>query len=287
MLLLCSCPVHLPNFLLKNVSLIDNFKLIYIKNGGAYKMNSQLVNALKLKMQPVAILLTDDKPEDGFYFKEGNRRGCVASMLVSASKKSHVAFFDRKTFGCPGGGTGLGFGDCYGKFPIDYLLSTGNKEMATKTGSSFMMEGERFYKNPELARKWVDSLPMTDVPNEYVVFKPWEQLTEQDKPEIIVFFANADQLSALVVMADFNRGTNQSVTTPFGAACQPILFGFAEAKKENPKGVIGFFDISKRSIVDRETLTFTVPFKMFQEMEAGVEDSFLKMHVWQKLQERQ
>lgn len=260
-----------------------------MKNGGSCHMNSKLIEALKLKMQPVAIILTDDNPEDGLHFKEGNMRGCVASMLVSASKKNRLAFFDRKTFGCPGGGTGLGFGDRYGKFPIDCLLSTGNEEMANQMGrqSSYMLEGERFYKSPEQARKWVDSLPMTDVPTQYVVFKPWELLTEEDKPELIVFFANADQLSALVVMADYDRGTNRSITAPFGAACQPILFGYEEAKKENPRAVIGFFDISKRSIVDRETLTFTVPFKMFQEMEGNVEGSFLELHAWQKLQERQ
>jgi uncharacterized protein (DUF169 family) len=252
-------------------------------------MNSQLIKALKLKMQPVAIILADDKPEDGLHFKEGSIGGCVAAMLVAASKKSRMAFFDRKSFGCPGGGTGLGFGDRYGKFPIDCLLSTGNKEMAAQMGrgGSSMTEGERFYKNPELARKWVDSLPITDVPTEYVVFKPWGQITEQDKPKLIVFFVNADQLSALVVMADYNRGTNQSVTAPFGAACQSILFSYAEAKKENPRGVIGFFDISQRSVVDREILTFTVPFRMFQEMEAGVEGSFLEMHAWRKLQKRQ
>nr|WP_321357242.1 DUF169 domain-containing protein [uncultured Draconibacterium sp.] len=252
-------------------------------------MNSELIKALKLKMQPVAIILTDDKPEDGLHFKEGNTRGCVASMLVSSSKKNRIAYFDRKTFGCPGGGVGLGFGDCYGKFPIECLLSTGNKEIAAQMGPAgdFMRDGERFYKSPEQTRKWVDSLPITDVPAEYVVFKPWEMLTENDKPELLVFFTNADQLSALVVMSDFNRGTNQSVTAPFGAACQPILYGFAEAKKENPKGVIGFFDISKRSIVDREILSFTVPFKMYQEMEGSVDESFLRMHVWEKLQERQ
>jgi hypothetical protein len=104
---------------------------------------------------------------------------------------------------------------------------------------------------------------------------------------LIIFFANADQLSALVVMADYNRGTNQSVVAPFGAACQSILFGYAEAKKKNSRGVIGFFDISQRSVIDREILTFTVPFRMFQEMEASVEGSFLEMHAWRKLQERQ
>lgn len=252
-------------------------------------MNSQLVNALKFKMQPVAVILTNDKPADGLHFKEGSMGGCVAAMLVAASSKSRTAFFDRKTFGCPGGGTGLGFGDRYGSFPIDCLLSTGDKKMATQMGraGSQMAEGERFYKNPELARKWVASLPFTDVPTDYVVFKSWEQVTEQDDPELIVFFANADQLSALVVMADYNRGNNQSITAPFGAACQSILFGYAEAKKKNPQGVIGFFDISQRRILDPCTLTFTVPYKMFQEMEASVEGSFLDMPAWQKLQERQ
>ncbi len=252
-------------------------------------MNSQLVQALRLKMQPVAIILTDNKPEDGLHLKEGSRGGCVAVLLVAASKKSRMAYFDRKSFGCPGGGTGLGFGDRYGEFPIDCLLSTGNKEMAAQMGraGSMMAEGERFYKNPEVARKWVDSLPMTDIPTKYVVFKPWEQLTETDVPEMIVFFANADQLSALVVMADYNRGTNQSITAPFGASCQSILFGYAEAKKEQPRSVIGFFDISKRSVVDREILTLTVPFRLFQEMEASVEGSFLELHDWRKLQERQ
>jgi uncharacterized protein (DUF169 family) len=210
-------------------------------------------------------------------------------MLVAASKKGRMAFFDRQSFGCFGGGTGLGFGDRYGKFPIDCLLSTGDKEMATQIGrrGSSMAEGERFYKNPEVARKWVESLPMTDVPTRYVVFKPWELVTERDEPELIIFFVNGDQLSALLVMADYNRGTNRSVTAPFGAACQSILFGYAEAKKENPGGVIGFFDISRRSAVDREILTFTVPFSLFREMEANVEGSFLETPAWRKLQERQ
>jgi len=119
------------------------------------------------------------------------------------------------------------------------------------------------------------------------VFKPWEQVTEQDEPELIVFFANADHLSALVLMADYNRGSNQSITAPFGAACQSILFGYAETKKENPQCVIGFFDISQRSAIDRETLTVTIPYKAFQEMEASVEGSFLDTPVWHKLQERQ
>ncbi|MGD9209393.1 MAG: DUF169 domain-containing protein [Desulfobacteraceae bacterium] len=252
-------------------------------------MNSKLIKALKLKMQPVAIFLTDEKPDKGLHLKEGSKGGCVATLLVTVSKKGRVAYFDRKTFGCPGGGTGLGFGDRYGKLPVDFLLSTGNKEIAAQMGrgGSAMAEGERLYKSPELVRTWIDSLPMTDVPTEYVVFRPWEQVSEEDKPELIVFFTNADQLSALVVMMDYDRGTNESVAAPFGAACQSILYGYAEAKKEYPRGIIGFFDITKRALVDRETLTFTVPYKMLKKMEANVEGSFLDMNAWKKIQERQ
>ena len=157
--------------------------------------------------------------------------------------------------------------------------------MAAQMGraGSAMAEGERFYKNPELSRKWVHSLPFTDVPTEYVVFKPWERVTAQEKPELIIFFVNGDQLSALVIMADYHRGTNKSIAAPFGAACQSILFGYAEAKKENPRGIIGFFDISQRLVIDRETLTFTVPYRLFREMEANVEGSFLERNTWQEL----
>jgi uncharacterized protein (DUF169 family) len=248
----------------------------------------QLTSVLKLKTQPVAVILADEKPADGLHFKKGAAFGCVGSMLVAASK-GRTAYFDRSTFGCPGGGTGLGFGDRYGRFPIDCLLSTGNKVVAAlmEVGSTEMARGERFYRNPEIAGKWFNSLPFTDVPAEYVVFKPLDQLADQDKPTLVVAFVNADQLSALVVLADYNRGTNKSIAVPFGAACQSILFGYAEAEKEKPRGIIGFFDISQRRQVDRETLTFTVPYKMFQEMEANIAGSFLEMPAWRKLQERQ
>ena len=61
-------------------------------------MRSQLINALKIHMQPVTVILTDEKPLEGLHFKEIGMFGCVASMPTAASKKSLVAYFDRKTF---------------------------------------------------------------------------------------------------------------------------------------------------------------------------------------------
>jgi len=52
-------------------------------------------------------------------------------MLVNAVK-GKVAVFDRKTYGCWGGGVGLGFGNIYMDFPggiecFYYFISIGNK----------------------------------------------------------------------------------------------------------------------------------------------------------------
>ncbi len=57
--------------------------------------------------------------------------------------------------------------------------------------------------------------------------------------------------------------------------------------RDEPRGVIGFFDISQRNRVERETLSFTVPYRLFLEMEANVDASFLRSEAWRALQERQ
>src|SRR5664279_744098 len=108
-------------------------------------MRSPLADALGVQLAPVAIVLTDQRPDEGTQFKPASM-GCVAAMLLSAAK-GRTAFFDRDTFGCPGGGAGLGFGDCYERmgFPIDRLLSTGGTAQLANGGNYDMREGERFH----------------------------------------------------------------------------------------------------------------------------------------------
>jgi uncharacterized protein (DUF169 family) len=251
-------------------------------------MQSNLVDALRLGSSPVAVILTDFRPEGALQFKEG-RWGCVGSTLIAVSK-GRTAVFDRQSFGCPGGGVGLGFGNQYEKcdFAIDALLSTGDAAVAAEMRRSTRMgEGERFFKTPELVRGWLGSVPITDVPTEFVVMKPFEQLTAEDDPALVIFLVNADQLSALAVLSDYSRGSGESVIARFGGACQSILFGYAEAQRAEPRGIIGFFDIAQRRHVSRETLSFTAPWSLFLEMEGNVVGSFLEMEDWRELQARQ
>lgn len=257
-------------------------------------MESKIAKAIGMKYSPVAIMLASGKPDGALQFKEG-RWGCVVSML-SAAAKGKTAVFDRKTFGCLGGGTGLGFGNQYVNFPagIEYFLSTGNKDFCqTEMGKHIarnmpaLEHGERYCKSPEVARKFIESLPMTDVPSEFVVFKPLEKVSEGETPKVVVFYVNPDQLSALVVLANYDRDSSQSVIAPFGAGCHTAgIIPFNEDNSEKPRAVIGMFDISARKHVDRDILSFTVPYKMFLEMEANVEGSFLQEHEWLKVKER-
>ncbi|WP_281253676.1 DUF169 domain-containing protein [Sporomusa silvacetica] len=69
-------------------------------------MQSEIAQRLKLRYSPVAILFTNEKPQGALEFKEG-RWGCVAAMLTAAAK-GRRAVFSRTTFGCEGGGVGLG-----------------------------------------------------------------------------------------------------------------------------------------------------------------------------------
>jgi hypothetical protein len=106
---------------------------------------------------------------------------------------------------------------------------------------------------------------------------------------VIVFLADPDQLSALVVLANYGRGDNLNVIAPFAAGCQQIgILPYREARSERPRAVIGLTDISARKNLkkqlDRNVLSFAVPWRMFEEMEDDVEGSFLLKETWRALQ---
>jgi len=247
-------------------------------------MSSALLDALNLSHRPLAIRLTDERPHDALQFKAG-RWGCVAAMLLAATQ-GKTAVFDRGTFGCPGGGTGLGFGRAYEGFPIECLLSTGGRFDLPDGQVRDFGAGERFLASPEVARRWVASLPIREVPTDYVVVEPLDQLAPDATPALVWLLVDPDQLSALVYLAGFRRGAAETVTAPWGAACQTILFALAEADRPEPRGVIGFFDISQRHRIDRDLLSLTLPWALYRDLEADVDASFLRTEPWLRLRAR-
>ena len=268
-------------------------------------MESTIARTLSLKYGPLALILTNERPEGARQFKEG-KFGCVMAMLAAAAR-GKTAVFDRKTFGCPGGGTGIGFGNQYLNFPggiegFCYFLSVGCRQwepgmklveqIKPFVGEALyddLVHGERYLKTPALVRKFVECLPIIDVPFEYVLFKPLKDIDpEKERSEVVVFLADMDQLSALVVLSNYGRDDNESVIIPQAAGCQSIgIYPFREARRERPRAVVGLMDISARVQVKRQLkddlVTFAVPFAMFQELEANIPESFLERNTWKEL----
>lgn len=243
-------------------------------------MESKIASRLNLRYPPVAILFTEEKPAGATEFVRG-RRGCVISLL-SAAMKGRQVVLSRETAGCIGGMAGLGFGNPYPRFPggFAYFLSTGR-------GAGYP-EGEAYKKTPELVEGFLRDMPFREIPYEYVVMKPLADVREaEEEPRIIVFYANPDQLSALVVLANYGRPGGENVRIPFASGCQSCcLLPLAEAAADDPRAVVGMIDISARPYIDPDLLSFSLPLSLFREMEENVEGSFLDRNAWQKVDRR-
>ena len=72
----------------------------------------------------------------------------------------------------------------------------GEERLRPEAHDNFV-KGERYLKSPELVQKFIDCLPIADIPAATVVFKPLGDVdAKSDPPKVITFFADPDQLSA-------------------------------------------------------------------------------------------
>ena len=268
-------------------------------------MQCKIADAISLNYQPVALIWSDEKPAEAMQFKEG-KWGCIM-WLAAGAAKGKTALCDLKTFGCFGGGVGMGFGDQYVNFPggkdcFCHFLSCGNeqweqgrqaaeevKPFLRKEAFDNFVSGERYLKSPERVHQFIENLPITDIPTKYVIFKPLAEVDlQKEKPLVIIFFVDPDQLSALVVLANYDRPDNLNVIIPYAAGCQTIgIYPYQEAQAEKQRAVVGLTDLSARAsickLLEGHLMTFTVPLAMFEEMENNVADSFLERPTWQGL----
>ncbi len=269
-------------------------------------MRSLTATAIELETQPVALVWADRAPAGATQFKPG-RWGCVVNLFATAAARGRAGAFDRQTFGCWGGGVGLGFGNQYEDFPgglecFCRFLSSGNEESEQGGAIGEQMEGsggrrmsddflrgERYVKDPETTLRFVESLPMRDIPAGFVVVKPLEQTDpEHEDVKSVTFFVDPDRLSALVILANYARPDAENVIVPWAAGCQVMgIYAYRELERQRPRGLIGLTDISARKNVratlGEHVLSFTAPWPLFQEMESNVKGSFLERETWRAL----
>lgn len=273
---------------------------------GSVIMVSKIATFIGLKTHPVAIIWADQAPEGALQFKPG-RWGCVMSMIAAAAAKEKTAVFDRQSYGCWGGGVGLGFGNRYEAFPGGLegfygFLSDGNERSEkgrqigqgmAQAGEAQMAEdflmGERYKKDAECTKAFVEALPICDIPAKYIVVKPLEAVDpEHDQVKSVSFFVEPDALSALVILANYAHGDGENVAMPYAAACQVMgILAFRELEREHPRALVGMTDISARkhlrATLGKDVMSFTAPWPVFLEMEGNADNSFLRRTTWRVL----
>ena len=209
------------------------------------------------------------KPVEGFV--------CMIGQLAPVLRKGRTLSFTKETFGCFGG-------ERYSGFPLEdnpvfkYFLSY---------GIPGEVEGERYKKTPELVEDYIKDMPTPPAEGKYIVFKRWDTIDEEDDAQAVVFFASPDVLSGLFTLANFAFPGQEGVIAPFCSGCGSIIsYPLAEREREEPRAVVGMFDVSARPFVKDGVLSFASPMKKFERMVADMDESFLITGSWEKVSRR-
>ncbi len=205
---------------------------------------------------------------------------CLICQLNRARGGTPLVF-DEKSISCPGGRMYSGYSaERYPDFR--YFLSYG------KPG---VLEGERFKQTPEIVDLWEEKIPEISSAGKEMHFTRWDQLTDADAPEVVIFFARPEVLSGLFTLANFDQSDPNGVICPMGAGCSSIILRpwLEEQKdeaKDEPKVVLGMFDPSARPCVPLDVLTMAFPMKRFEKVVGYMEESFLTTKEWERVEKK-
>jgi uncharacterized protein (DUF169 family) len=257
---------------------------------------NRLLESLGMHEVPMGMHYSEEAPSEGVSPKPGilpsvemeARReidwsihdknwSCVVGQLWIARHRQSPAYFDRERFGCLGGAFYLGF--------LKPQLET--IACYISTGIPGQLEGERYLESPEISHKFFETLDPRPAPARYCVFKPLNQFTGAEVPEVVVFFARPEVVSGLHQLATFVTNDFEAVCSPFGAGCSNIVTWPIKYKAQGKlKAVLGAWDPSARKYLNTDEITFAVPLEMFDRMLQRWSESFLTTNAWKTVLKR-
>ena len=238
-------------------------------------ISTEIQEKLGMRLSPVGMLFSEKMPDDSLHIKKKGV-GCITPLIFQSAKGKVVAF-NNDTTGWPCSSFYLGYSDWI--FPgIEKFLS--NESVHGR-------EPERFLKNPKIAKKFVESYIPSKLRSNTIIFKPLELFTKNEKPEIVIFFANADQLSALVYLVTFGAPAEERITTQFASACMSVFtVPLKYANEGKKRAVWGLHDVSARKNLPKDLMSFSLTYNLFMEVYNNINDSFIMTENWEKLKHR-
>jgi hypothetical protein len=224
---------------------------------------------------PVTFFYSND-PGNATIVSPGGKWNCIICQLKKVVEGDSLAF-NQEALKCGGAKRYLGFTDKM-RPNFEYFLSCGIENV---------MEGERYKRTPEIVKELLKKQKKIEIPGKFIIFKRWDKLEEKDNPDVAIFFATPDILSGLFTLSGFDQVDVNSTIAPFGAGCGSIIhYPYLEKDSEQPRTVIGMFDVSARPCVRPGILTFSVPMKKLMKMISYMNESFLITDSWKEVQKR-
>jgi len=224
---------------------------------------------------PICYYYTNHLPEDDIPDKSPGVRCLIGNL--EAVREGNTFIYHRESGGCSGGKRYTGFNHKI-RPDFEYFLSCGITDQ---------VEGERYKKSPELVREHLKNHPPFEAPGKYLVFKRWDKIRQDEQPVAVIFYATPDVLAGLFTLANFDRPDSLGVITPMGAGCASIInYPMEESRLENPRCILGMFDVSARPHTPRNTLSFAIPIKRFEQMVHQMDESFLITDSWNRIKKR-
>ena len=223
---------------------------------------------------PIVFFYTDGYGGAEWAPKPSGRSCIICELAKVRSGKSLVYNSDRLK--CGGAKRYLGYMEKM-RPDFEYFLSCGNDSI----------EGERYLRTPGQVNEFMKNQVNLHAEGRNIVFKRWDNLIENDEPDVVIFFATPDVLSGLFTLANFDQTEPNGTFTPFGSGCSSIVYSpYMECRSERQRAVIGMFDPSARPCVPENVLTFAVPMKRFEKMIGFMKESFLITDTWRTVRKR-
>ncbi|MDD4126685.1 MAG: DUF169 domain-containing protein [Methanomicrobium sp.] len=224
---------------------------------------------------PLAIEFRDDTEGSELVPPPGSWR-CIICQTALARNKTPLVF-TKDSITCGGGLRYSGYSEDI-HLNFRYFLSSGKKGI---------IKGERYKQTPEIVDEWEKLIPKYPPHKKYIHFKRWDTLTENDNPEVVVFFARPEVMSGLFTLANYDQSSPFGVICPMGSGCSSILlYPWLEQQKDDPKVVLGMFDPSARKCVPVDVLTIAFPMKRFEKVIGYMDESFLITKTWDTVQKK-
>jgi len=139
----------------------------------------------------------------------------------------------------------------------------------------FLAETEGLKDSAALMNRCLDALKPYKPQYPHILIGPVRQ-EQADYLKSITFFVNPDQLSTLIIGAQYFQAPDDPlppVSAPFGSGCMQLLTVFKDF--DYPQAVIGTTDIAMRQYISPEVLGFTMTLPLYRQLCQLDERSFL------------